>query len=107
MTTALPVAAAPRNDARPLSLLPALSPAAAKALATDPAEIIRRWIASVSSDAQRAYRRALATFTAWAMPGATDPHAGLRLLCEAGAGGAHELLAAWRDHLLQSLAPGT
>ena len=56
---------------------PALSPAAAKALATDPAEIVRRWIASVSEDAQRAYRRALATFTAWAMPEATDPHAEL------------------------------
>ncbi len=90
-----------------LSLLPGLSPAAAKAVAISPAEIIARWIANVSVDARRAYVRALSTFTRWAMPEATDPQAGLRLLCEAGAGGAHELLASWRDHLLERLAPGT
>lgn len=70
--------------------------------------IIGRWIASVSEDARRAYRRALSTFTTWAMPDATDPHQGLQLLCGAGAGGAHELLAGWRDHLLElGRAPGT
>ncbi len=90
-----------------MALLPGLSAAASKALDTSPAEIIARWIASVSEDARRAYSRALATFTTWAMPDAVDPQAGLRLLCEAGAGGAHELLAAWRDHLLERLAPGT
>jgi integrase/recombinase XerC len=106
MTALLP-AAVPRNEAHPLSLLPVLSPAAAKAISTTPAEIIARWIASVSEDARRAYSRALQTFTSWAIPGAADAQAGLRLLCEAGAGGAHELLAAWRDHLLATLAPGT
>lgn len=91
----------------PLSLLPALSPAASKALDITPAEIVARWVASVSEDARRAYSRALRTFTEWAMPDADDPQAGLRLLCESGPGGAHELLTAWRDHLLERLAPGT
>lgn len=91
----------------PVSLLPALSPAAAKAIDVSPTEIVRRWLAAVSDDARRAYARALSTFTTWAMPDATDPEAGLRLLCEAGAGGAHELLAAHRDHLLERLAPGS
>lgn len=89
------------------SLLPALSPAAAKALDTNPAEIIQRWIASVSPDARRAYQRALSRFTQWAMPGAENPQDGLELLCRSGAGGAHELLAGWRDELLQKLAPGS
>ncbi len=92
---------------RPLSLLPALSPAAAKALETDPATIISRWISSVSENARRAYTRALVTFTTWALPDASEPQDGLRLLCESGAGGAHELLAGWRDHLLETKAPGT
>lgn len=104
--TAVAVPEAARNDA-PLSLRPDLSLAAAKALDVAPAEIIARWIASVSEDARRCYARALATFSAWAMPGTTDPNAGLRLLCEAGAGGAHELLVAWRDALLERLAPGS
>ena len=47
MTAALPVSAAPRNDARPLSVLPTLSPAAAKALDTTPEEIVRRWLAGL------------------------------------------------------------
>jgi integrase/recombinase XerC len=97
---ALPVVA-------PMRLVPGLSAAASAALDVSPAEIVRRWIESVSEDARRAYARALATFTRWAMPESTDPHAGLQLLCQAGAGGAHELLTAWRDELLQRLAPGT
>jgi integrase len=96
--TALPVPTAP---------LALLSPAAAKAVAIDPQTIVQRWLASVSDDARRAYGRALATFTTWAMPDATEPQAGLRLLCEAGCGPAHELLVAWRDHLLERLAPGS
>lgn len=96
--TALPVPVAP---------LALLSPAAARAMDIDPATIISRWLASVSSECRRAYARALGSFTMWAMPGADEPQAGLRLLCEAGAGPAHELLAAWRDHLLERLAPAT
>src|SRR5262245_28305319 len=107
MTTALPVLAAPRNDASTLSLLPGLSPDAAKALDITPEQIIARWIASVSEDARRMYSRALATFTTWALPESIDPKAGLQLLCTAGAGGAHELLASWRDHLLERLSPGS
>lgn len=84
-----------------------LSDAAAKALDVAPTEIVARWLASVSADARRAYARALRRFTEWAIPDAADPQEGLRLLCEAGAGGAHELLTAWRDHLLETLAPGT
>lgn len=98
----LPVATISR-----LALLPGLSGAAQKALDTDPRTIVERWIASVSEDARRAYARALRTFTAWACPDAEDPQTGLGLLCEAGSGGAHELLAAWRDDLLLTKAPGT
>jgi integrase len=96
--TALPVSVAP---------LALLSPAAANAMAIDPATIVQRWLASVSDDARRSYGRALATFTTWALPDSTEPQAGLRLLCEAGCGPAHELLVAWRDHLLERLAPGS
>jgi integrase/recombinase XerC len=84
---------------------PVQSPA--KALDVTPAEIVARWIAGVSEDARRAYSRALRTFTGWALPDAEDPQDGLRLLCESGAGGAHELMSAWRDHMLERLAPGT
>jgi integrase len=90
-----------------MSLLPALSPAAAKALDVSPAEIIKRWLASVSKSAERSYARALRSFTAWAMPGEAEPQRGLQLLCEANSGGAHELLIAWRDQQLERLAPGT
>ena len=100
--SAFPVVTAPS-----MSLLPALSPAAAKALDVSPAEIITRWLASVSPSAQRSYARALKSFTAWAMPGEIEPQRGLQLLCEATSGGAHELLVAWRDLLLERLAPGT
>lgn len=101
------MSALPVTVSSSIALLPALSPAAARALDISPAEIVSRWLAAVSEDARRAYARALATFTSWAMPDATDPQGGLQLLCEAGAGGAHELLAAWRDSLLQRLSPGT
>lgn len=100
---ALPVA--PPGLSR--QLLPALSAAAAQAVDIAPSEIVARWIASVSEDARRAYARALATFTSWAMPESGNPNDGLQLLCSAGSGPAHELLTAWRDHLLERLAPGT
>ncbi|MCA8976780.1 MAG: site-specific integrase [Planctomycetes bacterium] len=90
-----------------MRLLPSLSPAASKALDVAPAEIIARWLDSVSDDARRAYARALRRFTSWAIPNTTDQQDGLRLLCEAGAGGAHELLVAWRDQLLEHLAPAS
>lgn len=91
----------------PLSLRPGLSAAAAAAVAITPTEIIARWLASIAADARRAYARALDKFTAWAMPDATAPTEGMRLLCEAGCGPAHELLAGWRDAMLERLSPGT
>ncbi|MCA8949116.1 MAG: tyrosine-type recombinase/integrase [Planctomycetes bacterium] len=106
MTVSVSVPQTVHNDAV-LRLLPSLSPAASKALDVTPAEIIARWLASITEDGRRAYARSLATFTAWAIPGAADPQAGLELLCQAGAGGAHELLVAWRDELLERLAPNT
>lgn len=106
MSVSVSVPQTAHNDAV-MRLLPSLSPAAAKAIDTDPAEIVRRWIESIAPDGQRAYQRALATFTVWALPSSTNPQDGLKLLCEAGPGGAHELLVAWRDQLLEHLAPNT
>lgn len=101
--TALPVPVAPSS----LSLLPRLSEAAAAAVDVSPDEVVRRWLASVSDGARRHYARALSTFSRWAMPESTDPLDGLRLLTGGSAGAAHELLVAFREHLLARLAPGT
>lgn len=91
----------------PLSMLPALSPAAAKAVDVSPTEIIERWLASVSANTRRSYAYWLVSFQRWAMPAAAAPEDALRLLCSAGPGPAHGLVEGWRDMLLEKLAPGT
>ncbi|MFN6147639.1 MAG: hypothetical protein ACK5AL_14860, partial [Planctomycetota bacterium] len=88
--------------------LPALRPAAAAAIDVEPAELVARWLAALSPSARRAYRRSLARFTAWAIEGAADPTAGLRLLVGLDAGRAGELVRRWRDELAASgLASGS
>ncbi|MFN9307477.1 MAG: hypothetical protein ACK6DT_15630, partial [Planctomycetota bacterium] len=50
----------------------------------------------------------MARFTAWAIEGAADPIAGLRLLVGLDAGRAGELVRRWRDELAASgLASGS
>lgn len=93
--SALPVSAPP-------PLLPALSPAAAAAIDVEPAEIIGRWLASLSTTARRSYRRSLARFASWALVDDAEPEAALRLLCSLDAGKAGELVRRWRDELTAS-----
>ncbi len=88
-----------RPDAPSVSIAPhslrvvdGLPEGARKALDTNHAEVITRWLSAVTGGSRRIYRRALARFTAWAIPDATAPHQGLELLCQSGAGTAHNLL---------------
>jgi hypothetical protein len=83
-----------------------LSPAAQKAIDLEPREIVQRWLSGLAPGSRVIYARALRKFTAWAMPDATDPEEGLRLLCRAGAAGSFGLLAGWRDSQT-GLAPNT
>lgn len=86
-----------------------LSVAARAAVDTNPAEVIRRWLAGLSPAAVRSYRRSLRSFCKWAMSDADAPpeHA-LELLVEAGCGPAHNMVVEWRDHLLGTgLASGS
>lgn len=102
---ALPVSV-PSAALRPL---PGLSEAAQKAIDTEPAEIIRRWFASLSPAAVRSYTRAMRSFCAWALRDAdAAPEQALQVLVDAGCGAAHSMVADWRDHLLASgLASGS
>ena len=58
--------AVPQTSA-PLRILPGLSSAAQAAVDTDPAEIVKRWIANLSDGAKRKYRQAAREFCAWAL----------------------------------------
>jgi integrase/recombinase XerC len=86
----------------PLSLLPALRPAAAAALDVTPAELIARWLAALSPTARRSYSRSLRRFAAWALIDDAHPEAALRLLCGLDVGPAGEMVRRWRDELLAS-----
>ncbi len=100
-TAALPTVA-------PLSLLPALRPAAAQALDVTPQELIARWLAALSPTARRSYSRSLRRFAAWALVDDAHPEAALRLLCGLDVGRAGEMVRRWRDELLASgLASGS
>ena len=90
----------PVATVRPLSLLPALSPAAAAALDVAPAEILRRWFAGLGESARTKYGLALRQFETWAT-GTAEPRAetALRLLVDAGRVGARQLVLGWRESM--------
>lgn len=102
MLNAVAVASVVRNDGVPSLApeLPALSPAAAAAIDVEPAELVQRWLASLSPTARRSYRRNLAAFASWALAPGADPVSALRLLCSLDVGRAGELVRRWRDELL-------
>ena len=77
----------------PLRLVGDLSDAARSAIDTDPAEIIRRWMAGLSTAAVRSYRRSMRSFCQWAMVDAgASPEYALQLLVDAGCGPAHSMV---------------
>lgn len=85
-----------------------LSSAAAEALCIEPAGLVQKWLAALSTTARRAYRRSLARFAQWAMPDASDPVDGLRLLISLDGVRAAEVVRRWRDELMASgLASGS
>ena len=91
-----------------LKLLPTLTPAAAEAASVDPTTLIRAWLDSKSPTARRAYGLALRSFGTWALGDDAAAEATMRLLCDAGTGSAHSMVAAWRDaELARGLATGT
>lgn len=78
-----------------------LTPAAHAALNTDPSEIIHRWLAGLSDETARSYRRSMTSFARWALAEQdAPPERALELLIAAGAGPAHRLVEDWRDSLL-------
>jgi integrase/recombinase XerC len=83
--------------------------AAAEALDVEPAELVSRWLAGLSSSARRAYGRSLARFARWAIVDAGEPVDALRLLVNLDAARAGELVRRWRDEDLASagLASGS
>lgn len=99
-------AAVPVPHHQALSVVSGLSPEAQRAVDTDPAEIVRRWIvrrwiAGLSDGCRRKYRQAAREFCHWALHrDDAVPEDALRILVQAGAG--HQLLAGFRDHLLQT-----
>ena len=80
-----------------------LSPEAQRAVDTDPAEIVRRWIAGLSDGCRRKYRQAAREFCHWALHrDDAVPEDALRIFVQAGAGAGHQLLVGFRDHLLET-----
>lgn len=87
----------------PLSLLPALSPAARAAADIDPRTVLERWYASLGPAAVRKYRLALRQFSTWATNEPDpEPELALRVLVDAGRAGARGMVCAWRDELLRA-----
>lgn len=86
-----------------------LRPSAAQALDVEPAELVSRWLASLSPSARRAYGRSLRRFAAWALVDAGEPVDALRLLVSLNAPRAAELVRRWREDDLASsgLASGS
>jgi len=94
----LPVVVVPE----PPQVLPqfALTPAAATAVDSDPAEIVGRWMAALSPGSRASYRRGLQNFACWALGAGTPPTDALAVLVEGGVGHAHQLVGGWRDAML-------
>lgn len=89
--------------------LPALTPAAQRASATDPRLVLERWYAGLGESARTRYRRSLRQFSTWAT-GDPDPagDVAMRILVGAGRAGARGLVLGWRQHLeSQGKASGT
>lgn len=93
------------------ALAPNLSADAARAVAATPAELLQRWIDSLSAPVRAAYGRHLSSFCRWTVadesevPGAAMA---LQLVVRLGCRDLHQVVRGWRDHLLASgLASGT
>lgn len=100
--TALPV------SAPALSLLPALSPAAAKAADVLPGDVLARWLRSLAPTTQANYRRHLHTFAGWMIDSDATGEQALEALLALGQARAGEVVRAWRDHELgRGLASGS
>ena len=97
--TALPT----KTTGGALAALPALSPAAQRASATDPRLVLERWYAGLGAGARLRYRRSLRAFASWAT-GDSNPSGdvALRVLVGAGRAGARGMVVAWRDELLEA-----
>lgn len=107
--TAIPTVVAAESKAAVPVPLDGLSPAARKAVDTDPAEIVRRWIGGLGDSIRRKYRQAARDFCGWALHQQdAKPEDALRVLLQAGAGRGDQLLVGFREHLLgRGLSTGT